>query len=225
MDIKTEFEPEAETGNEQESPDICNGHAVELSAQLSARTEDLTDELDAAAAGENQSNGTGERPRRRGSKRRIVAFGVLPGLAFVLTLSGAFLKWQDASVRDAGDARTGSVQSAKDSTVAILSYRSDTVEKDLGAARDRLTGTFRDSYSALIRDVVIPGAEQRQISTVATTPAAASVSADPDHAVVIVFVNQATTMGTDAPTDTASTVRVALDKVDGRWLVSKFDPI
>lgn len=226
MGIETEVELETEPGDEQESPDICNGDAEEPSARLSAKTGDLADELDAdAAPGGTQFGGTGERPRSRRSTRRIVAFGVLPALALVLALSAGFLKWQDASVRDAGDARTASVQSAKDSTVAILSYRPDTVERDLDAARDRLTGGFRDSYSALIRDVIIPGAKQRQISTVATAPAAASVSAEPDHAVVMVFVNQTTTVGTDAPTDTASTVRVALDKVDGHWLVSQFDPI
>jgi Mce-associated membrane protein len=32
-------------------------------------------------------------------------------------------------------------------------------------------------------------------------------------------------VGHDAPTDTASSVRVALDKIDGRWLISKFDPV
>jgi Mce-associated membrane protein len=56
-------------------------------------------------------------------------------------------------------------------------------------------------------------------------PAAASVSADPGHAVVLVFVNQTVTMGTGVPTDTASSVRITLDKVDGRWLISKFDPV
>jgi Mce-associated membrane protein len=32
-------------------------------------------------------------------------------------------------------------------------------------------------------------------------------------------------VGQDAPTDTASSVRVALDKVGDRWLISKFDPV
>ena len=48
---------------------------------------------------------------------------------------------------------------------------------ELHAARDLLTGDFRDSYTSLTNDVVIPGAKQKQISAVATVPAAASVSA------------------------------------------------
>ena len=118
-----------------------------------------------------------------------------------------------------------SVQAAIDSTVALLSYRPDTVEKDLDAAKGRLTGTFLNAYTSLTHDVVIPGAKQKQISAVATVPAAASSSATPTHAVVLLFVDQTVTVGKDAPTNTASSVRVTLDKVDGRWLISQFDPV
>jgi hypothetical protein len=59
----------------------------------------------------------------------------------------------------------------------------------------------------------------------ATVAAAASVTADPRHAVVLVFVNQTVLVGSDAPADTTSAVRVTLDKTGGRWLVSQFDPI
>ncbi|WP_410506827.1 hypothetical protein [[Mycobacterium] appelbergii] len=156
---------------------------------------------------------------------RVLVYGVLPALALVLGLAVGFLKWMDSSVRHAEVASIESVQAAKDSTVALLSYKPDTVDRDLTAARDLLTGDFRDSYTQLTDDVVIPGAKQQQITAVATVPAAASVSADPDHAVAIVFVNQTTTIGTGTPTGTASSVRVTLDKVGDRWLVSGFDPV
>jgi Mce-associated membrane protein len=156
---------------------------------------------------------------------RVLAFGVLPALALLLAGGAGFLKWQDSSVRASDIARIESVQAARDSTIALLSYRPDTVEKDLGAARDRLTGNFRDSYTSLTHDVVIPGAKQRQISAVATVPAAASVSATPNHAVVLVFVNQTVIVGTAPPSDTASSVRVTLDKTGDRWLISDFTPV
>jgi Mce-associated membrane protein len=117
------------------------------------------------------------------------------------------------------------VQAATDSTIKILSYRPDTVDRDLGAARDRLTGTFLDAYTSLTNDVVIPGAKQKQISAVATVPAAASVSATQNHAVVLVFVNQTIIVGNDAPSSTASNVKVTLDKQGDRWLISGFDPV
>jgi Mce-associated membrane protein len=117
------------------------------------------------------------------------------------------------------------MQVAKDSTVRMLSYSPDTVDQQLNSARDLLTGEFRDSYTGLINDVVIPGAKEKQISAVASVPAAAVVSADQNHAVLLVFVNQTVVVGGGAPTDTASSVRVAMEKHDDHWLISKFDPV
>jgi Mce-associated membrane protein len=162
---------------------------------------------------------------RKWSWPRVVAFGLLPALALLLASGAGYLKWRDASARASQLAQTEAVQAASASTVALLSYKPDSVDKDLNAASGRLTGGFKDSYTSLIRDVVIPGAKQKQISAVATVPAAAPVSASGNHAVVVVFVDQMITMGNDAPTNTASTVRVTLDKVGGSWLISKFEPI
>ncbi|MCV7220218.1 hypothetical protein H7I95_04665 [Mycolicibacterium elephantis] len=156
---------------------------------------------------------------------RVLAYGVLPGIALVLAMAAGFFKWQHDSIATAETARIESVQTAKDSTIAMLSYKPDTVDQQLNDARDLLTGEFRESYTSLINDVVIPGAKEKQISAVATVPAAASVSADPNHAEVLVFVNQTVVVGQDAPTDTASSVRVGLDKVGDRWLISQFDPV
>ena len=62
-----------------------------------------------------------------------------------------------------------------------------TVDKELNAARERLTGSFLDAYTKLVNDVVIPGSRDKKISAVAQVPAAASVSATSDHAVALVF--------------------------------------
>jgi Mce-associated membrane protein len=150
---------------------------------------------------------------------------VLPALAILLGAGAGYLKWHDRSARVSQTAAAQSVKAATENTIAMLSYRSGSVEKDLTAAGDRLTGSFRDDYTRLINEVVIPGAKQKQVSAVATVPAAASVSVTQNRAVVLVFVNQTTTVGQDPPTATASSVRVTLDKVGERWLVSQFEPI
>ena len=165
------------------------------------------------------------RPKRRFSFERACAFGALPALALLLTVGAGFLKWQDSSVRDSDLARIESVETARSATVSLMSYHPATVEKDLGTASSLLTGDFKKSYASLTHDVVIPGAKQKQISAMATVPAAASLSADPHHAVVLVFVNQTVVVGTDAPSDTASSVKVSMDNVDGHWLISGFDPV
>lgn len=156
---------------------------------------------------------------------RVLTYGLLPAVALSLAAAAGWLKWQDTSVRDGIVARTESIRAATEGTVALLSYKPDTVQQDLDAARGRLTGTFLSAYTQLTHDVVIPGAKQKQISAVATVPGAASVSATADHAVVLLFVSQTVTVGHDAPTSTASNVRVTLDKRGGRWLISQFDPV
>ena len=166
------------------------------------------------------------RPRRQSGRWvRILAYALLPGLAFVLAGGAGYFKWQYDSARDAVAAQTQSVAAARESTIAMLSYQPDNAEKELTAAGDRLTGSFRDSYGALIHDVVIPGAMQKHISAVATVAAAASVSATDRHAVVLVFVDQSIIVGTDAPTSTASSVKVSLDKIGEQWLISDFTPV
>ena len=157
--------------------------------------------------------------------RRVLVYGLLPVLALLLALGAGFLKWENSTARANDSARIESVQAAINSTIALLSYEPETVEEQLGAARSLLTGEFRDSYWKLANDVVIPGAKQQVISAVATVPAAAPISASESHAVVMVFVNQTTTIGSGAPSKSISSIRVTLDKVNERWLISQFEPV
>lgn len=158
-------------------------------------------------------------------RSKLIAFIVLPAAVMLAGGLAGFLKWASSSGREAQVAATESVAAARETATTILSYQPDSVDKELNDARNRLTGTFLDSYTKLINDVVIPGAKQKKITAVAAVPAAASMSASPSHAEVLVFINQAVIIGNDAPTNTASSVRVTLDKIDGRWLVSGFDPV
>lgn len=156
---------------------------------------------------------------------RCTAYGVLPGLALLLTMGVGFLRWQDGSSGYDRTAAESSVAAAVVGTIALLSYRHDTVDHDIESARSRLTGAFLEAYTALTDDVVIPGSKRRGVSAVATVPAAASVSANRAHALALLYVDQAITVGDDAPASTASSVRVSLEKIDGRWLISGFDPV
>jgi Mce-associated membrane protein len=177
------------------------------------------------SAGTEETQPAAETARRSVEWPKVIAFGVLPAAALVLGGLAGFLKWQDSSRRDAEIAAAQSMITARETTSAILSYNADTVDKELNGARDRLTGPFLEEYTKLVNDVVIPGAKEKKISSVAQVPAAASVSADVSHAVALVFVDQTVTVGGGAPTNSASSVKVTLDKVDGRWLVSGFDPV
>lgn len=198
----------------------------EAAAAQSAENDAVTgaeDQSDNSSAADNDSRGAQVKSGSRAL--RVLAFWVLPTLAVLLTAAAGHLKWQELSGRAAQVAGVESVAAARDGAIAMLSYQPDTVEQDLASARDRLTGAFKDSYTDLTNDLVIPGAKQRHISATATVPAAASVSSTGGHAVVLIFVNQTVIVGQDAPSATASTVRVTLDKAGDRWLISGFDPI
>lgn len=162
---------------------------------------------------------------RRIVTRKTVIFCLTPLLVMGLAVAVATGKWFTASKTLDAWAGATSVQAATDATVAMLSYGPDTAEAKLTAVQDRLTGSFRDSYLSLVHDVVVPGAKEKQIESVATVPAAASVSATENRSVVLLFINQAITMGSGAPESTMSSVRVTLDRVNGRWLISAFDPV
>ena len=181
------------------------------------------DETEAAEAAADAA----EAPVERGSRfswTRLLVVG-LPALALIMALGVGYLKWLDGTARESRAAAEASVRAASESTIAILSYKPEAVDRDLKAAAERLTAGFRQQYTQLVNDVVAPGAKQQHITAVATVPAAASVSATGKHAVALVFVDQTTTIGNDAPTQTTSSVRVSLEQVDGRWLISQFDPV
>ena len=156
--VATETETESVTGQD----------AVEVSAETTGQSAkeidepedavDVTESEDASsdeAHAEDAEDVTPPARWRRIKWSRVLAFGVLPLLAVVTAAGAGFLKWQDAWIRGSKVAGIESVAAAKDSTVALLSYQPDTVDKDLRAARDRLTGGFKDSYTQLIQDVVI----------------------------------------------------------------------
>lgn len=154
-----------------------------------------------------------------------VAYIVIPVLALLLAAGAGFLRWEYSTRNDAAVARTQSVQAARDATLAVLTYKADTVDQDFAASRQYLTGEFQDAYTQLVNAVIIPGAKEKKISATAQIAAAASVSATADHAVVLVFVNQTLEMVGYSPTTTPSSVRVTLDKVGDRWLISGLDPV
>jgi len=208
--------------------------ADESSVDDPAERDDLADEAEAADEADlldpeevEGENDTSEAPVERSSRfswTRLLVAG-LPVLALILALGVGYLKWLDGTARESRAAAEASVRAASESTIAILSYKPETVDRDLKVAADRLSEPFRQQYTQLVNDVVAPGAKQQHITAVATVPAAASVLATGKHAVVLVFVDQTTTIGNDAPTQSTSSVRVSLEKVDGRWLISQFDPV
>lgn len=200
--------------------------SADIETDLETPSTETEPEPAVSAAMKNGETGNTVPPKGRANRwSRAVTYGVLPGLALILAIAAGYTKWCDGVPRESRLAGTQAAHAASDGTVAMLSYKPDTVERELDAARERLTGGLKDSYTQLTHDVVIPGSEQKQIAAVASVPAAAPITASPNPAVVLIFVNQTVTVGTDPATDTATRIRVTLDKVENQWLISGFDPI
>jgi Mce-associated membrane protein len=146
----------------------------------------------------------------------VAAVGVAAGVYFILYRP-------DQRVDDATAHRA--IQAASDGAVAVLSYSYDHLNRDFNNAKSHLTGDFLAYYSKFTDDVVAPTAQQGQLTTTAKVIRAAVSELHPDSAVVLVFVDQTTgSVQKKDPEKTRSSVLVALTKVNGSWLIAKFDP-
>ncbi|BBY24573.1 hypothetical protein [Mycobacterium stomatepiae] len=118
------------------------------------------------------------------------------------------------------------ISSASDGTVALLSYSPDTLDKDFAAAKSHLSGDFLSYYNQFTQQIVAPAAKQKSLKTNARVLGAAVQELHPDSAVVLVLVDQSTTSKDNPePSMASSSVLVSLTRVNGNWLITKFDPV
>lgn len=201
---------------------IENDIANDIEDHAEVDTEDVDVAQDEAPA---ETSGEATPVQAGRNLGRIVAYVVLPVAVLAMACGVGFLKWQANSIGTSQATAAQSVSAATEIATAMLSYRADQVEQDLTAASDRMTGEFRNEYTTLINDVVIPGAKEKRVSAEATVPAAALVSSSADRAEVLVYIDQTTTVGDDPPSATTSSARVSLEKVGDRWLLAGFEPV
>jgi Mce-associated membrane protein len=152
-------------------------------------------------------------------------------LALLFLVSGALAAWvYVAQYRpdQQTDAAAGqsAIDAARDGIVALLSYKPDTLNQDISAAKSHLTGDFLNFYDQFTRDVVTPAAKEKKLTTTAQVVGAAASELHPNSAVVMLFVNQATvSKDRPDPAMASSTVLVSLAKIHGKWLITKFEPV
>lgn len=155
-----------------------------------------------------------------------VVAGVLVAVAVVLAVVVGWLAWGKIQDNAAEAARTDAVKAAEEQAVAVLAYSYDKVDEQVAAAAEGLTGDFREEYLNLMNNVIAPGAKEKSITVQAVVQASSIVSAEPDHAVAMLFVNTISTNSENPEAvSSGSRVRVELEKEDGRWLVSRLGPI
>lgn len=169
---------------------------------------------------------------QRNSNNRVVA-ALVGVLIAALAIGVGWLYWgyglNDTSYRNdqaTEQARTDAVVAASDQAAKMLSYDYTTVDDQLAAAADGLTGDFRDDYTKLVQDTIAPGAKEKKLTVQATVQAGSIVSATPDDAVVLLFVNQVTTSAEQPDAATSgSRVRMEMHKDGDRWLTGRLTPV
>jgi Mce-associated membrane protein len=209
------------SADEETTPDVEPSDGVEIDKSADEQAAPVP-EVDAPTdTGDNSS-----------ARQRVVAVPVTAVvLALALIGAGALAGWlyftQYRPDQQSDDAVAQSaVNAARDGTVAILSYKPDTLNQDFAAARSHLTGDFLNYYDKFTKEVVTPAAQTKGVTTTAQVAGAAVAQLSPDKAVVLVFINQATTSKERPdPAMASSSANVSLDKVHGAWLISKFDPL
>ncbi|MHA3020393.1 hypothetical protein ACXPWS_08965 [Mycobacterium sp. BMJ-28] len=124
------------------------------------------------------------------------------------------------------DAQQAVLKAANDGTVALLSYSPDTLDKDFTTAKGHLTGDFLSYYTNFTQQIVTPAAKQKAVKTSAAVIRKGIAEIQSDRAVVLVFLNQVTTSKENPDGSyTTSAVKVGLERHDGAWLISAFDPV
>lgn len=212
-----------EQRNVEGAPDLEPSDGVEID-----KTADDADEA-------HQDDDTTERDITSwiGDKVGRRRYGKLAPVVLVLLLlvSGALAAWlyvvqyRPDEQTDAAAAQSA-VDAARDGTVALLSYKPDTLNQDFAAAKSHLTGDFLNYYDQFTKQIVTPAAKEKALTTTAQVVGAAASELHPNSAVVLLFVNQATTSkDRPDPAMASSSVLVSLTKVHGKWLITKFQPV
>jgi Mce-associated membrane protein len=212
------------SADDETTPDVEPTDGVEIDTATDDKEKDsAVDETDKAADSADSSSA---------ARRSLPAIPLIPAaLVLGLLAAGLLAGWlyftQYRPDKQTDDAVAQSVvNAARDGTVALLSYKPDTLNQDFAAAKSHLTGDFLNYYDQFTKEVVTPAAQTKGVTTTAQVAGAAVSELNPDKAVVLVFINQATTSKERPdPAMASSSAKVSLAKVHGDWLITKFDPL
>jgi Mce-associated membrane protein len=211
------------SADDETTPDVEPTDGVEIDTATDDKEGSSVAEINEAADSADSSSA---------ARRCLSAIPLIPvALVLGLLAAGGLAGWlyftqlrPDMQTDDA--VAQSAVNAARDGTVALLSYKPDTLNQDFAAAKSHLTGDFLNYYDQFTKQVVTPAAQTKGVTTTAQVVGAAASELHPNSAVVLVFVNQVTaSKERPDPAMASSSVLVSLTKVHGDWLITKFDPV
>lgn len=156
---------------------------------------------------------------------------VLAGLLVGALALDGFLLWnkqhtEEESARALHSALIEAPSVAERAAKDLLSFRHDTLDKDVAQARQYLTQGYRPDYIASIKKVVAAPAKDVGAVVEADVLASGVVDASGERSDVLLFVNQATTSSTSAEPQTAlNRVVFTMVRRDGQWMVHEIQAL
>jgi Mce-associated membrane protein len=166
---------------------------------------------------------------------RVLRRGVAQWRAILLTMAllaatgfavGYFHSVYQPDMQTDDAARHQAIKAASDGAVALLSYSPDTLTQDLNDAKSRVSDSYLPYYQQFAEKVVGISALRGQVTTRATVVKAAVWEMHPNSALVLAFVRLKTTSKDKPdPVVTSSSLKVALTRVNGSWLIENFEAV
>lgn len=161
----------------------------------------------------------------RWQQRASASVVILAAVVVALAASTGVLFFQWQTQQSANSARTAAVSAAQQKVPALLSYSYSSFGSDLAQAETGMTARFRATYGQLMTGQIEPAATKHQVVTQATVSATSVITAQPDSAILLLFLSQQTKTNTKQESvlnDTA--VRVTMRQVNGTWLIDDLTP-
>jgi Mce-associated membrane protein len=153
-------------------------------------------------------------------------FSVLAVLATAALIVCGVLAYRAHAASQVDAARTQGLAAARSAAGVVLAYDHRHLDRDFARASGLLTGEFAEEYAMTTKDSVRSLATKTRAVVRADVRSASVVSASPERVVVLLFVNQTTTSSrTSEPRTDLNRVRMTLERVGGRWLVSDVDAL
>jgi Mce-associated membrane protein len=172
-----------------------------------------------------ETAGSGQPEGPAGSRSGpVLVLGLLTVVALALAAAVVLLWSWKSDLRAKEDAAQNGLNAATSAAQDFSSYDYRTLDSNFKTSSDAATGTFRQQYLSMMSQVR-QAAVQQQIVVVGTVLKAGVEQVGAHQMVAVVFLNQDTSRLNQPRGTDQYRLRLTMDKIKGRWLVSKVDAL
>ncbi|MGH3567000.1 MAG: hypothetical protein ACRDRH_13400 [Pseudonocardia sp.] len=224
----TDSDSESTVATIQDLPNTERGDvsaATETSAEsrLPAEAENSAPDTQDSDTQDSDSQRTGW-PSPKTRRRLPIALAVL---VIASAVSVGLLGSRAITVANTEQNATEALDAAVISTSQVLSYSSKTLDADLARARAQLSGPFAVQFEEMASNLIVPTAQQQDVSSKVEVIRSALIDARPDRAEVMLYLSQtASASSQPQPQQGIIQIKVTMTKAaDGQWRISEMQPL